>query len=126
MASIGGGGRSGQRQRRCLSRADAGVGHHEQRGGGGERVRILVVEDERLMADAIAEGLRRESLAVDVVYDGDAALERLGVNEYDVVVLDRDLPGVHGDDVCKAVLDAGGETRILMLTAAAAVRDRVD
>jgi DNA-binding response OmpR family regulator len=89
-------------------------------------VRVLVVEDERLLADAIAEGLRRESLAVDVAYDGDAALERIAVNDYDVVVLDRDLPRVHGDDVCKAVLDAGGETRILMLTAAAAVRDRVD
>jgi DNA-binding response OmpR family regulator len=89
-------------------------------------VRVLVVEDERLLADAIAEGLRRESLAVDVAYDGDAALERIGVNDYDVVVLDRDLPQVHGDDVCRAVVDAGGEARVLMLTAAAAVRDRVD
>jgi DNA-binding response OmpR family regulator len=62
-------------------------------------VRVLVVEDERLLADAIAEGLRRESLAVDVAYDGDAALERIGVNAYDVVVLDRDLPALHGDDV---------------------------
>ena len=56
-------------------------------------VRVLVVEDEQLLADAIAEGLRREAFAVDVAYDGDAALERLGVNDYDVVVLDRDLPG---------------------------------
>ena len=71
-------------------------------------VRVLVVEDERLLADAIAEGLRREALAVDVAYDGDAALERLGVNDYDVVVLDRDLPVVHGDDVCRAVVDSGG------------------
>ena len=55
-----------------------------------------------LLADAIAEWLRREALAVDVAYDGDAALERLGVNDYDVVVLDRDLPVVHGDDVCRA------------------------
>jgi len=88
-------------------------------------VRILVVEDERLLADAVAEWLRREAFAVDTVYDGDAALERLGVNEYDVVVLDRDLPVVHGDDVCRALVDSGSETRILMLTAAAAVRDRV-
>jgi DNA-binding response OmpR family regulator len=89
-------------------------------------VRILVVEDEQLLADAIAEGLRRESLAVDVVYDGDAALERLGLNEYDVVVLDRDLPVVHGDDVCRAVVDSGAYTRVLMLTAAIAVGQRVD
>jgi DNA-binding response OmpR family regulator len=86
---------------------------------------VLVVEDERLMADAVTEWLRREAFAVDVVYDGDAALERLGVNEYDVVVLDRDLPVVHGDDVCRAIVDSGGATRVLMLTAAAAVRDRV-
>ncbi|GAA4679344.1 transcriptional regulatory protein CutR [Phytohabitans rumicis] len=83
------------------------------------------MEDEELLADAIAEGLRRETLAVDVVYDGDAALERLGVNDYDVLVLDRDLPLVHGDEVCRAVVAAGGETRVLMLTAAADVPDRV-
>ena len=88
-------------------------------------MRILVVEDEPLIADAVAEWLRREALAVDVAYDGDTALERLGVNEYDVLVLDRDLPGVHGDEVCRAVVDSGARTRILMLTAAAAVRDRV-
>ncbi|GAA1029944.1 response regulator transcription factor [Virgisporangium ochraceum] len=89
-------------------------------------MRVLVVEDERLLADAIAEGLRRESLAVDVAYDGDAALERIGVNDYDVVVLDRDLPHVHGDDVCRAVVDAGATARVLMLTAASGIRDRVD
>jgi DNA-binding response OmpR family regulator len=88
-------------------------------------VRILVVEDERLIADAVAEWLRREALAVDVAYDGDAALERLGINEYDVLVLDRDLPGVPGDEVCRAVVESGARTRIIMLTAAAAVRDRV-
>jgi DNA-binding response OmpR family regulator len=88
-------------------------------------VRVLVVEDENLLADAIAEWLRREAFAVDVVYDGDAALERVGVNEYDVVVLDRDLPIVHGDDVCRAIVDSGCDTRVLMLTAAAAVRERV-
>ncbi|GAA4461072.1 response regulator transcription factor [Phytohabitans houttuyneae] len=88
-------------------------------------MRVLVAEDEELLADAIAEGLRRETLAVDVVYDGDAALEKLGINDYDVLVLDRDLPLVHGDEVCRAVVAAGGETRVLMLTAAAEVPDRV-
>lgn len=84
-----------------------------------------MVEDEDVLADAIAEWLRREAFAVDVAYDGEAALRRLGVNEYAVVVLDRDLPVVHGDDVCRAIVDSGGRTRVLMLTAAAAVRDRV-
>jgi DNA-binding response OmpR family regulator len=88
-------------------------------------VRVLVVEDERLLADAVAEGLRRESLAVDVAYDGDAALERIGVNAYDVVILDRDLPVVHGDDVCTAVLELS-DARILMLTAATSIGERVD
>ncbi|MCP2322896.1 DNA-binding response OmpR family regulator [Hamadaea flava] len=88
-------------------------------------MRILVVEDEAILADGIAEWLRREAFAVDVAYDGDAALERLGVNDYDVLVLDRDLPVVHGDDVCRAVVESDAATRILMLTAAAAVRDRV-
>lgn len=86
---------------------------------------MLVVEDEQVLADAIAEGLRREAFAVDVAYDGDAALERLGVTEYDVVVLDRDLPVVHGDDVCRAIVDSDAPTRVLMLTAAASVRERV-
>jgi DNA-binding response OmpR family regulator len=89
-------------------------------------MRVLVVEDEQLLADTIAVGLRRESMAVDVVYDGDAALERLAVNDYDVLVLDRDLPVVHGDDVCKAVVESGAEVRVLMLTAAGDIADRVD
>jgi DNA-binding response OmpR family regulator len=88
-------------------------------------MRVLVVEDERLLADTIAEGLRRQSMAVDVCYDGNAALERVGVHGYDVVVLDRDLPGAHGDDVCQAVLATGGEAKVLMLTAAGDVTDRV-
>jgi DNA-binding response OmpR family regulator len=88
-------------------------------------MRILVVEDERVLADAVGEWLRRESFAVDIAYDGDAALERLGVNDYDVVVLDRDLPVVHGDDVCRAIVDSGLPTRVLMLTASASVRERV-
>jgi DNA-binding response OmpR family regulator len=88
-------------------------------------MRVLVVEDERLLADTVAEGLRRLSMAVDVCYDGDAALERVGVHGYDVVVLDRDLPGVHGDDVCREVIATGGEIKVLMLTAAGDVTDRV-
>ena len=88
-------------------------------------MRVLVVEDEQLLADTLAEGLRRLSMAVDVCYDGDAALERVGVHGYDVVVLDRDLPKVHGDDVCRAMMAAGGEARVLMLTAAGEVTDRV-
>jgi len=96
------------------------------RGGTMESVRVLVVEDEQLLADAVAEGLRRESFAVDVAYDGDGALQRLGVNEYDVLVLDRDLPVVDGDEVCRQVIARLPETRILMLTAAVAVADRVD
>ncbi|RDH79920.1 DNA-binding response regulator [Mycolicibacterium moriokaense] len=88
-------------------------------------MRVLVVEDERLMADAVAEGLRRHAMAVDVVYDGAAALERTGVNDYDVVVLDRDLPKVSGDEVCRTLTESDGATRILMLTAATAVVDRV-
>jgi DNA-binding response OmpR family regulator len=88
-------------------------------------VRVLVVEDERLLADAIATGLRRHAIAVDVVYDGAAALERATVNDYDVVVLDRDLPVVSGDAVCTTLIEGDGETRILMLTAATAVADRV-
>ena len=87
-------------------------------------MRVLVVEDERVLADAIATGLRRETLAVDVAYDGATALEKAGVVEYDVIVLDRDLPEVHGDTVCTRL--AGNPARILMLTAAAAIEDRVE
>jgi len=88
-------------------------------------MRVLVVEDEQLLADAIAEGLRRQAMAVDVAYDGEAAMERLAVNDYDVVVLDRDLPIVPGDAVCTSLVDSGLDTRILMLTAATAVSQRV-
>jgi DNA-binding response OmpR family regulator len=88
-------------------------------------MRVLVVEDEQLLADTIADGLRRRAMAVDVAYDGDTALERLAVNDYDVVVLDRDLPVVSGDEVCTTVVDSGLDTRILMLTAATAVAERV-
>lgn len=89
-------------------------------------MRVLVAEDERMLADSIREGLRAESLAVDVAYDGEAALERLRVNSYDVLILDRDLPGVHGDEVCRAVVADGGLVRILMLTAAGDIRSRVE
>ena len=89
-------------------------------------MRVLVVEDEQLLADAIATGLRREAMAVDVCYDGDGALERADLNEYDVVVLDRDLPGVHGDEVCSRLTTASPAPRVLMLTAAAGVPDRVE
>jgi DNA-binding response OmpR family regulator len=90
-----------------------------------EDMRILVVEDEPLLADAVAEWLRGDAHAVDVAYDGRAALERLGVHDYDVVVLDRDLPVVHGDEVCKAVTAGESQARVLMLTAAAEIDDRV-
>jgi DNA-binding response OmpR family regulator len=88
-------------------------------------MRILVVEDEPLLADAVATWLRGEAHAVDVVYDGGAALERFGVHDYDVVVLDRDLPIVHGDEVCRQVAASDSPTRLLMLTAAAGIDDRV-
>ncbi|HEY3263370.1 MAG TPA: response regulator, partial [Pseudonocardiaceae bacterium] len=74
-------------------------------------MRVLVVEDERLLADTITAGLRNRAIAVDVAYDGDAALERLAVNDYDVIVLDRDLPVVSGDDVCRTLVESGAETR---------------
>jgi DNA-binding response OmpR family regulator len=88
-------------------------------------MRVLVVEDEQLLADAIADGLRRQAMAVDVAYDGGAALERVEVTEYDVVVLDRDLPGVPGDELCTRLVEAGSTSRVLMLTAATTVGDRV-
>lgn len=90
------------------------------------RVRVLVVEDEELLADAIARGLRREAMAVDIALDGDAGLSKVLVNNYDVVVLDRDLPGLHGDDICRRLVDAGGASRVLMLTASGAIDERVE
>ncbi|MGW8747601.1 response regulator transcription factor [Streptomyces sp. NPDC055794] len=89
-------------------------------------MRVLIAEDERMLADAVAEGLREEAFAVDVAHDGDAALERLSVNDYDVLLLDRDLPVVHGDEVCRAVVEAGGRTRVLMVTAASDVPSRIE
>ena len=88
-------------------------------------MRILVVEDEPLLADAVAQGLRREAHAVDVVYDGGSALERIDVHDYDVVVLDRDVPVVHGDKGCRVLAERTAGIRVLMLTAAAGIDDRV-
>jgi DNA-binding response OmpR family regulator len=89
-------------------------------------MRVLVVEDERVLANYVVAGLRRDGMAVDVSYDGSQAEEQMSVNSYDVVILDRDLPGVHGDDLCRGVVrDGEVVTRILMLTASDTVRDRV-
>jgi DNA-binding response OmpR family regulator len=88
-------------------------------------VRVLVVEDEVPLAEAVARGLRREGMAVDVAYDGDLGLEKAMVTRYDVLVLDRDLPGRSGDDVCRLLTAEGSLTRVLMLTAAGGLADRV-
>ena len=89
-------------------------------------MRVLVVEDHAKLATTMATGLRRAGMSVDVVFDGRDALEHLAVTIYDVVVLDRDIPGVHGDDVCRSLTAEGSPTRVLMLTAAGAVEDRVE
>jgi DNA-binding response OmpR family regulator len=89
-------------------------------------VRVLVAEDERRVADAVARGLRREGMAVDVAYDGEAALDKARLNPYDVVVLDRDLPIIHGDEVCRTLRGEEPDSRVLMLTAAGGVDDLVD
>jgi DNA-binding response OmpR family regulator len=89
-------------------------------------MRVLVVEDFEVLARSIATGLRREGMAVDVVLDGTEALRHLAVTRYEVIVLDRDLPGVHGDDVCRQIVVDGSDSRVLMLTAASTVKDRVD
>lgn len=89
-------------------------------------MRVLVVEDFEVLAAAIGTGLRREGMAVDVVLDGNDALEHLAVTRYEVVVLDRDVPGVHGDEICRRLAAGPSSGRILMLTAASTVRERVD
>ena len=89
-------------------------------------MRVLVVEDHEDLAAAIGTGLRRHGMAVDVVHDGQEALDQVALTRYDVVVLDRDLPGVHGDEVCRTLAARRSPGRILMLTAASTVRDRVD
>jgi two-component system response regulator VanR len=89
-------------------------------------MRVLIAEDERRVADAIARGLRREGLAVDVARDGDSALHRARVVSYDVVVLDRDLPELHGDDVCRTLSVEQPATKVLMLTGSDALEDVVE
>ncbi|MGQ4413458.1 response regulator transcription factor, partial [[Kitasatospora] papulosa] len=89
-------------------------------------MRVLVAEDEEILAELVATGLRRAGFAVDTVYSGDAALAYLGLHDYDVVVLDRDLPRVHGDDVARRLVSTGSRTRILMLTASGTMEDRVE
>ncbi len=89
-------------------------------------MRVLVVEDHRRLATVLGNGLRREGMAVDLAFDGVEALAHVTVNRYDVVVLDRDIPGVHGDQVCRQLVAEQSETRVLMLTAASTIRDRVD
>src|SRR3989440_3337689 len=89
-------------------------------------MRVLLAEDDVALAAVIARGLRRNALAVDVAHDGEAALDKARLVAYDVVVLDRELPGVHGDLVCRALHDGGSGPRILMLTASGSIEDRVE
>jgi DNA-binding response OmpR family regulator len=88
-------------------------------------MRVLVVEDQKELAETVATGLRREGMAVDVALDGAAALQSAAVHDYDVVVLDRDLPEVHGDRVCATLVERGTRARVLMLTASTGIEDRV-
>jgi DNA-binding response OmpR family regulator len=89
-------------------------------------VRVLVIEDDQELAETIAAGLRHQRMAVDVALDGEAGLARGLVYDYDVIVLDRDLPGLHGDQVCARLVDGGGRSRLLMLTAAATNDDLIE
>jgi DNA-binding response OmpR family regulator len=89
-------------------------------------MRVLVVEDHAKLAMAVAAGLRREGMAVDVAFDGHDALDHAAGTDYEVIVLDRDIPGVHGDEVCRQLIDDGCESRVLMLTAAGTIKDRVE
>ncbi|MEV0271189.1 response regulator transcription factor [Hamadaea sp. NPDC050747] len=88
-------------------------------------MRVLLIEDEQLLAEQIAEGLRDHGMAVDLARDGLDGLHKAAANRYDVIVLDRDLPGVHGDQVCTALAAGEAEARILMLTASGEAADRV-
>jgi DNA-binding response OmpR family regulator len=89
-------------------------------------MRVLLVEDHQELAETIATVLRREGLAVDLAFDGRQALAQTVVYDYDVVVLDRDLPGVNGDQVCRTLIDRGSQSKVLMLTAADALEDCVE
>jgi DNA-binding response OmpR family regulator len=106
-------------QRNAVTVLQQPVGHHGV-------MRVLLVEDHAKLAMALAAGLRHAGMAVDVAFDGHDALEHLAVTGYDVVVLDRDIPGVHGDDVCRQITAGDSPSRVLMLTAAGAVEDRVE
>jgi DNA-binding response OmpR family regulator len=88
-------------------------------------MRLLLVEDHAKLALTIAAGLRRLGIAVDLAFDGTDALQHIALTDYDVLVLDRDLPGTHGDDVCRRVVQDGRDCRVLMLTAAGEIEDRV-
>jgi DNA-binding response OmpR family regulator len=85
----------------------------------------LIVEDDRQLAETIGQGLRRQAMVADIALDGDEALEKVSMNSYDVVVLDRDIPRIHGDEVCRRIVERGAGPRVLMLTAAAQLEDRV-
>jgi DNA-binding response OmpR family regulator len=89
-------------------------------------VRVLVVEDNAVVADAVAEGLRDQGMAVDIAYDGPTGWDKVSLNTYDVVVLDRDLPKLHGDALCQQIVESPTTSRVLMLTAAGLVEDRVE
>jgi DNA-binding response OmpR family regulator len=89
-------------------------------------MRVLVIEDDRELAETVAAGLRHAHMAVDVALDGEAGLTRAHVNDYDVIVLDRDLPVLHGDEVCRRLVAGRGRSRVLMLTGAASNEDLVD
>jgi DNA-binding response OmpR family regulator len=88
-------------------------------------MRVLIIEDEEALAEAIARGLRREGMAVDLAFDGASGLEKALVTPYDVIVLDRNLPRLHGDEVCRRLAAAGREARVLMLTAASRLQGKV-
>ena len=89
-------------------------------------MRVLIVEDEQQLADTVARGLRREGMAVDVSYDGNDGHEKASITSYDVIVLDRDLPGMTGDELCRELSASGALSRVLMLTASGTVADRVE
>jgi DNA-binding response OmpR family regulator len=89
-------------------------------------MRVLVAEDHERLARSVAAGLRRYGMTVDLAFDGDDALTLLRDRRYDVVILDRDLPGTHGDEVCRSIVTERSECRVLMLTAAGSVKDRIE
>jgi DNA-binding response OmpR family regulator len=90
------------------------------------KMRVLVIEDDSVLAEAVGAGLRRAEMAVDIAYEGETGLELALQTDYDVIVLDRDLPRIHGDEVCRRLIDAGRRSRVLMLTAAGTMDDQVD